>query len=201
MSSRAQKLAHTFRLVCSVFMVSLIAALFATAANAQDIDWLVNVDETGTPAPAGGLIDIPVTVTNNGFDDADATTIDIVVPVDTTFETFSGTIVNCAPLPARGGSTVTCDVPALPSSATAEVLFGLRTTVAGSPSMSATVPLISATGQVDINTANNTQSKTLTFTAGADIELTVDAPLTAASGEIVDIRIRGRTTGDLGQCP
>lgn len=171
----------------SVWILSCLAfTVLATAVSAQDIDWLVNVDETVTPAPAGGLLEIPVTVTNNGFDPAGATTIDIVVPADTTFESFSGTILNCSPIPAPGGATVTCDVPALASSETADMLFGIRTTTAGSPAMVATVPLVNGLGEVDINIVNNNQSKNLTLTAGAEVELTVAAPTSAASGEIID---------------
>ena len=148
--------------VISSVLLHLLFVVFATTATAQNIDWLVNVDDSVTPAPAGGLIDIPVNVTNNGFDDAGPTTIDIVVPASTTFESFSGTILNCTPLPAPGGTTVTCDVPALASSASADLLFGIRTTVAGSPAKTATVPLVNADGDADINTVNNTQSKNLT---------------------------------------
>ena len=89
--------------------VSLLATLAAPSqAVAQNIDWLVNVDDSVTPAPAGGLLEVPITVTNNGFDAALGNIIEIVVPADTTFESFSGTITDCLPIPATAGATVTC---------------------------------------------------------------------------------------------
>ena len=179
---------HLFYLkqFCFGLVLNLLLAMSATAVSAQSIDWLINVDDTVTPAPAGGLLEIPISVTNNGFDAAGATTVDIIIPANTTFESFSGTITDCAPLPAAAGATVTCNVPPLASSGSAAMLFGLRTEVAGGPTIEASVPTVSATGEADINTANNVQSKVLTLTAGADVVLSIAAPATAASGEIID---------------
>jgi ABC-type molybdate transport system substrate-binding protein len=48
----------------------------STAVKAQDVDWVTNINDTGSdPTPAGGLITYQVTVTNNGFDAAPANTL------------------------------------------------------------------------------------------------------------------------------
>ena len=171
---------------CVGLVLNLALAMSATAVSAQSIDWLINVDETVTPAPAGGLLEIPITVTNNGFGPAGATTVDITVPADTTFEAFSGAITGCSPIPAPAGATVTCNVPPLASSETVEMLFGIVTTVEGDPAITASIPLVNAAGEMDTETGNNAQTKILTLLAGADVILSVAAPTTAASGEIVD---------------
>ncbi|MEM9715387.1 MAG: hypothetical protein AAF826_02610, partial [Pseudomonadota bacterium] len=150
------------------------------------MDRLINIDTSVTPAPAGGLLEIPFTITNNGFgppDPAPATTLEIVVPATTSFESFSGDVTNCAPLPAAAGTTVTCDVPELAADGgTATLLFGIVSTVSGSVELAATV-----IGNDDDNSNNSLPDPTnLTFTSGADVELLISGPPAATSGELVD---------------
>ncbi|MBT0957857.1 DUF11 domain-containing protein [Alphaproteobacteria bacterium KMM 3653] len=170
--------------------VSMVFALcWAQGAAAQsfDYDWLVNVDETVTPAPAGGVIEVPINILNFGFgpDPAPATTIEITVPPTTSFVSFSSDdVTGCAPLPAAAGEIVTCQVPSLAFNGqpgdSVDLLFGIETTQQGAVPFTANVP------EVDNDTGNNSQTKNLTLTQGADLEVTVDGPVTATSGETVD---------------
>ena len=166
------------------------------AAQAQTPDWTVGIDDSVTPALSGGEISIPISVGNNSFVQLEENTIEIVVPPTTTFTSFSGDITGCSPLPAGELTTVTCDVPVIPVGAPAvELLFGITTTTAGTPPITATVAATNAAGQTDVNATNSTATKTLTFDAGADISLDVVVPATAASGEIIDIVFTAANAG------
>ncbi len=176
-----------------VLLVAVWAVLgAATNAQAQDVDWVTNINDTGSdPTPAGGVISYQVTVTNNGFDAAPANTLQLIVPAGTTLETTSGTITGCAPLPATGATTVTCSVPPLADNASATLSAGLRTTVQGSVVMGARVPSIAP----EINAANNDVTETTTITAGSDLALSVGGPATAASGSIVTYTFTATNNG------
>lgn len=164
----------------------------STAVKAQDIDWVTNINDTGSdPTPAGGLITYQMTVTNNGLDPAPANTLQLIVPAGTTLETTSGTITGCAPLPAAGATTVTCNVPPLADSASVTLSAGLRTTVQGSVVIGARVPTIAP----ELNAANNDVTETTTITAGSDLALTVAGPATAASGSIATYTFTATNNG------
>ncbi|MGB3247823.1 MAG: hypothetical protein WBB13_01535, partial [Tabrizicola sp.] len=164
----------------------------STAVKAQDIDWVTNINDTGSdPTQAGGLITYQMTVTNNGLDPAPANTLQLIVPAGTTLETTSGTITGCAPLPAAGATTVTCNVPPLADSASVTLSAGLRTTVQGSVVIGARVPTIAP----ELNAANNDVTETTTITAGSDLALTIAGPATASSGSIVTYTFTATNNG------
>ncbi len=153
----------------------------AGQAQAQNVDWVVNVSDAGhDPTPANGTVVYALTVDNNGFDPAGATTLSVQIPANTVFTAASGTITGCAPMPATGPATVTCNVPPLASAASANVAFSVRALVAGGITLAASVPV---TGDVDAS--NNSVSEPTTITSGADIALSVTGPATAASGSLV----------------
>lgn len=185
----ARHLSQPLRMAALVILAMLSAT---AAATAQDVDWVTNINDTGSdPTPAGGLVTYQVTVTNNGFDGAPANTLQLIVPASTTLETTSGTITGCTPLPAAGPTTVTCTVPALADSASASVAVGLRTTTQGSVVMGARVPSISP----EVNAANNDVTETTTITAGSDLALTVTGPATASSGSIATYTFTATNNG------
>jgi len=164
-------------------LVAAGLALLSTAgaAQAQDIDWVLNLSDSGfDPVPAGGTITYTATVANSGFDPAPETTLSVVIPPGTTFTGASGTITDCTPLPQAGGGTVTCTVPPLAPAASVAVALDVLTTTQGTVTINASVPT-----DGDINTANNAGSENTTVTAGADVSLTVSGPATAASGSLV----------------
>ncbi|MFK7743893.1 MAG: SdrD B-like domain-containing protein [Roseobacter sp.] len=168
-------------------LVSFIVTVFclcASAAHAQNVDWLLNLDDTlSDPTPAGGTAQYSLEVTNNGFGPADApvTTLDINVPALTELLSTSGAISGCAPLPVVGPATVTCDVPAIaPNGGVADLTLDLLVTQQGTVSLSASVPTAG-----DSDAVNNSASETTTVTQGADTTLDVQGPATAASGSLV----------------
>lgn len=112
----------------------------AAAARAQNVAWVVNInDGTSDPTAAGGTIDYTITVFNNGISTAPATTLDLIVPATTTLTTASGTITGCAPVPTNGVGTVTCTVPALGPDGSATLNVGVLTTVQGTVALQGSV--------------------------------------------------------------
>ncbi len=181
-----QRRRRAARLFQALALVLLAPFIQAAPAAAQNVDWLVNIDDTGfDPTPAGGNVEYTVRVDNNGFDAAPATTVTLDVPAGGELISTTGTITNCAPVPVVGPASVTCDVPALASLANASVVATVRTSAAGVIELTATVP-DSAGGVNDVLTGNNTLTEQTTITAGADLAITLTVPPTAASGSFVD---------------
>ncbi len=175
-----------------IFVLLMAAGLgLAAPASAQNVDWLVNIDDTGfDPTPAGGDVEYLVEVDNNGFDAAPATTITLDVPaggelVSVAAGPSGSAITNCSPVPATGPATVICDVPALASLGTASVVATIRTSTAGVIDLTATVP-DSAGGVNDVLLGNNTLTEQTTIVAGSDLGITLTVPPTAASGSFVN---------------
>lgn len=179
-------------------IVALAATFFAaaapTAAQAQDVDWLINLSDSGfDPSPAGTIAKYNVVVTNNGFGPASApaTTLTIGLPANTILQGQSGTITNCRPLPSTGPSTITCDVPQIaPNGATASVALDVKLMQAGTVQLTASVPTAG-----DSDTANNAEIEGTTVTQGADTQLQVLGPATAASGSLVSYDFRVTNNG------
>ena len=175
----------SWRLLRKILLPFFLVFAVAAQAQAQNVDWLVNIDDTPDPANAGGTIDYTIRVDNNGFDAAPATTVDFDIPAGTSLAGTSGTITGCAPDPAAGPATITCNVPPLASLASAQVVASVTTSAAGVVTVSATVPNSSG-GVNDIDAGNNTLSEQTTVNAGADIGIALNVPATAASGSFVD---------------
>ena len=186
---------HFVRSFVSLVIISA-AATIATPASAQVVDWLVNIDDAGfDPFPAGGEVEIDVTVTNNGFGNAPATTIDIDVPVGSSLAGTAGGISNCLPAaPQPGGTTITCDVPALGSTAVASLVLALDTPTDGVLITTATV---ADPSNVDSDPVNDSITETTTITNGAEIELTISSASlpAAASGSEVSFTFTAENQG------
>ena len=162
-------------------LTALMAGLAAPGtAQAQNVDWVLNLDDIGSdPIAAGGTIVYNLRVDNNGIGPgpAPATTIDITVPAATTLLSTAGGITGCAPVPVTGPATVTCNVPSLIVGGTIGMTLDLATTTAGTIALGADVPTAG-----DSNTLNNTASENTTVTTGADIGLNITGPATVGSG-------------------
>ena len=167
----------------AVLFLAFVAIAGAGRADAQSIDWVVNVNDTGSdPIPAGGTILYNITVQNDGSDPAPTTTIQFDIAAGTTFTGSSGTITGCAPVPSAGPSTIVCNVPTLAAldGETATLTARVLTSVAG------VVPFRPTIADArDIVPGNSAPSETTTIRAGADIALSVSGPATAASGSVI----------------
>ena len=170
------------------------AAAPQTAA-AQAVDWVLNVSDTDSdPTPAGGLVDYRITVTNDGYNPAPATMLDLAIPAGTVLETTSGAVSGCAPLPATGPATITCPVPALESGASVALTAHVRTAAQGTIGFTASVPT-SAGGVSDSQPGNNSVTENTSITAGADISLTLSGPDSAMSGQTVTYGLAATNNG------
>ena len=176
----------------SLWSILVLITLFgAASAQAQTVDWVVNIDDTGfDPIPAGGTIDYAITVANNGSGPAPATTIDLTVDAGTTLTASSGTITGCAPIPTVGLGTVTCNVPALAAFTSATLNVDVLTSVQGTNTLGASVPIAG-----DDDPANNAVSESTTVTTAADIDLTVTGPGSAGSGSNVTYTFTATNNG------
>jgi uncharacterized repeat protein (TIGR01451 family) len=170
------------------FLAGIMAAFIALAglpggAQAQNVDWVLNASDAGfDPTVAGGPISYSLNVTNGGFGpaDASATTLSLTILAGATFTGASGTITGCTPTPSVGPSTVICNVPALAPLAAATLVANVLTSTSGSVSFGASVPKAG-----DSNTGNIAIVEGTPVTAGADISLSLTAPVTAAAGSTV----------------
>jgi uncharacterized repeat protein (TIGR01451 family) len=186
MSYPALRFARAF-----AFVVMALTLFCASQARAQTVDWVLNLSDAGSdPTPAGGTINYAITVTNNGFGNAPATTVNLTVPAGTTFTGGTGTITGCTPTPSVGPATITCNIPALASSASATLSASVLTTVAQNVSFRARVP---ETG--DDVPGNSDITELTTVGAGADLSLALVSPATAASGSIIPFTFTATNNG------
>lgn len=150
-------------------------------------NWAISLEDPGQDgSPAGSTIVYDLEIRNDAVNPADgagATTVIFDVAAGTTMVDGGG-LLNCVGLGVEGGQ-VTCDVPPIAASGALSFAPQVLTTVAGSPTLTATVPGTAAT---DSDVTNNSASQQTTLVAGADIALSVTGPSggTAASGEFVD---------------
>ena len=194
MIGNAARGARRFRADCVARVLLAAFCLLLTipaSAQAQSVDWLVNIDDAGfDPFPAGGTIQYVVDVDNNGFDTAPATTIDLDVFPGASLVGISGDFTNCrvgaVPLatPLTGPATVTCDVPSLASLASASSVVGIVAPAAGVIDLTATVPTAG-----DDLPGNNTLTEQTTITAGADLAIALTLPPTASSGSRIPFSV------------
>ena len=161
----------------------------ATPVLAQGLppyDWVVNVENEGSSIlPAGSVAGYIVTVDNEPGTSAPATVIQIPVPPTTTFVSASGTITGCA----VSAGLVSCTVPALASDSRAAMVIRFATTEEGVLTLTPAIPA------PDADPSNNSETVTTTITKGADIELSITGPDTAAAGSRVSYGITARNLG------
>ena len=147
------------------------------AAHAQDVDWITNFTVDPDPSSAGGTIAFTITVLNDGDDLAPANTLTLTIPANFTFSGATGAITGCGPTPLVGPGTVTCNVPPIASTATAVLNASIVSSIQGTGDFTASVGTAG-----DTDPTNNTENKTLTITAGANVGVIATAPATAQSG-------------------
>lgn len=166
--------------------LSLLVMLFSFAASnpalAQNNDWSVDLSDLADPVPAGTEIGYELKIANSSLSPSPATTVEIQIPVDTEFTTITGSIGPCIPTPATGPATIICDVPAIPADSNIQSEFRVRGNSAGVIAVQATVP-----DDNDTQPANNTAIQTTTVQQGSDVNLTVNGPPSAVSGESVTL--------------
>ncbi|MEZ5777045.1 MAG: SdrD B-like domain-containing protein [Paracoccaceae bacterium] len=174
------------------FVIALVAGIgHPGRTQAQTVDWVLNLDDIGSdPLPAGGTITYNVRVDNNGTGAAPATTLNLTVPATTTLVSATGGITGCAPVPATGVASVTCNVPPLAVGGTVGLTLGVTTTQLGTVSFQASVPTAG-----DSNTLNNSLTENTTVQAGANFGLNVTGPATAASGSVVTYSLVATNNG------
>ncbi len=174
-------------------LVLTIAAGFLSfsAAQAQQVDWLVNINDSGfDPSPAGATIPYTVDINNNGFGTAPATTVDLDVFATTQLVGISGDFTGCVvggatlSLPVSGPQTVTCDVPSLPTLGQATSVVQILAQQFGVIELVATVPTAG-----DDEPGNNTVTEQTTINRGADLGIDLVLPATAASGSVIPIDV------------
>ena len=164
-----------------LFLLLLGQLVFAAPAAAAD--WVLNLDDTGyDPTAAGGTIVYSISVGNGSPVASSATTITLTVPETTTFTGGTGTITSCAPVPAVGVATVTCQVPPLSPGQEASLSARVKTAEAGLIPFTAEV--ISPPGDPDLNPGNNKKTELTTVSDGADVELTIAGRSTVTAGSM-----------------
>lgn len=181
---------------------------FATVAQAQNVDWLVNIDDTGfDPVPAGGTIEYVIAVDNNGPQAAPANTVTVLIPATTRLLDITGDFTGCevggtllnSPLspPLDGPVTVVCNVPTLANGGTATSVFDVRAFGDNANNqvieVTATVPTSASDGAggtiTDRDPANNMLTEETTVLPGAELAITVNASNSVVSGGFIDFDI------------
>jgi uncharacterized repeat protein (TIGR01451 family) len=163
-------------------LFSILISLFVTVSYAQaaGVDWLVNLNDTGSdPTSAGGVITHNISIINAGTQSAPANTF--------TFEIDSGQLIEvngftgCTPsLPLTGPNTVTCNItPLIPDGTqvgTIKVQTSTQAVLNGTIS-------VNATG--DDQSANNIASNSTLVIEGSNLSQSITGPTSAASGSVV----------------
>jgi uncharacterized repeat protein (TIGR01451 family) len=167
------------RLAASLLLALLLVTGPAAQAQAQDIDWVVNINDTGSdPTPAGGTISYGLTIQNAGLDNAPATTVTLDIPAGATL-TGVTTLTGCTALPFSGPGAVTCNVPPLAADATLSSVVSVVASASGSVTVTASVPTAG-----DVEPDNNSESETTTIIAGADLAIGIAGPTSVTAGSV-----------------
>ncbi len=176
--------AYAGRLMVALAAIFLMAVASTGQAQAQNVDWLLSVEDTGfDPTPAGGTIDYQVEIDNNGFgpNPAPPTTMSFNIPAGASFAGTSGDLSNCSPTTGAGPLTMTCDVPALDPLEQVTQIVQVTAATEGTLTVDALIPV-----GVETETTNNDDDETTTIIAGADIGLDLTLDPTAPAGGLVD---------------
>jgi uncharacterized repeat protein (TIGR01451 family) len=159
--------------------VLLLAAGLPAQAQAQDIDWVVNINDTGSdPTPAGGTISYGLTIGNAGLDNAPATTVTLNIPAGATLTGVTA-LTGCTALPFAGPGGVTCNVPPLAADVTLSSVVSVVASASGSVTVTASVPIAG-----DVEPDNNSESETTTIIAGADLVIGISGPTSVTAGSV-----------------
>ncbi len=197
-----------------LFIATMMAAFVpASQAQAQGVDWLINISAAPDPIPAGGTIDYSIAIINSEPDLAPPTIFEFTVPPGTTLTgTTPGAplaVGNCrvvppgavapfpagTPLPAIAGDRVVCDVPELPQDTPATFTAQLLTSAANVADAVLLTVLVRDDDGVDGSTSNNTEVVEVTVNSGADLAIELNLPAQAAAGSTIPFSITVENLG------
>ncbi|MDQ3010721.1 MAG: putative Ig domain-containing protein, partial [Acidobacteriota bacterium] len=157
--------------------VTATASAGTTVANNADLSITKIAPAT---AIAGANTTFNIAVTNSGPSSATTVTLTDVVPINTTFQTFTFPAGWVCTTPAVGGTgTITCNTATLAANATANfaLTVKLNSNVACDTAISNTASVQSALA--DPTPGNNTATATLLAKSQSDLAVNVIAPATA----------------------
>lgn len=167
-----------------------LAAPVPAQAQSRDHDWTLNVNDSGyDPMPVNGTVVYTVTVENNGVTRTPENSLTFSIPAGGIVTDIGGDLspADCEPgLPLPGPTTpddtveLTCTLPGLDGGQVLGATFSVEATQKGILTYSFEVD---STG--DYNPDDNVITSTTTIREGADLELAIDGPGTAAAGSTV----------------
>lgn len=180
----AGRVLRSVTLCCVQFLGAVLVSLLLMtgAGQAQNVDWLLNLEDTGyDPTPAGGSVLYTVRISNNGLDKAPVTGFEIDVPANATLLSVSGaTNLSCPSGGAVALSTMRCTLSALQPMQEASATLAIRSEIQGDLSLATRVDIAG-----DVDTANNAATEVTTINAGTDLDIAISGPVTAAAGSTV----------------
>ena len=139
----AGRVLRSVALCCVQFLGAVLVSLLLMtgAGQAQNVDWLLNLEDTGyDPTPAGGSVLYTVRISNNGLDKAPVTGFEIDVPANATLLSVSGaTNLSCPSGGAVALSTMRCTLSALQPMQEASATLAIRSEIQGDLSLATRV--------------------------------------------------------------
>lgn len=167
-----------------------LAAPVPAQAQSRDHDWTLNVNDSGyDPMPVNGTVVYTVTVENNGVTRTPENSLTFSIPAGGIVTDVGGDLspADCEPdLPLSGPATpddtveLSCILPGLDGGQVLGATFSVEATQKGILTYSFEVD-----STRDYNPDDNVITSTTTIREGADLELAIDGPGTAAAGSTV----------------
>ena len=151
----------------------LALARFTSDLAVTTADMAISQVASPSPAVAGQNVTFTITVSNAGPAAASSVTVTDTLPTGTTLVSASAGCTNAS-------GTVTCNVGALASGATAPLTIVVHTTAAGSITNNASV----SAAEADPSSANNTSSATVTVNAAPPTSADVSITQAASAGAV-----------------
>ena len=171
-----------------------------TTTVSGSADLVVTKSDSPDPVSAGEDITYTITVVNDGPSDAQNVLLTDVVPVGTTFVSFtqdSGPGFNCT-VPTVGGiGTVSCTIDTFAAWESANFTLVVNVNAAANGTTITNIALIASTS-TDPDPANNTATETTTVSEAADPDLSVamsDSPDPVSAGANITYTIRVNNAG------
>ena len=177
-------------------LAALLCASAAPArAHAQALpDLVLDVMRTPSVVVAGGNVTFSVGLSNVGMVTASGVTVQMNVPANVRYQGFTaGTGASCSGMTINqaGPGTLVCSHPTLLQDASGLFTVTLQMTAQGVTTVTSSV---SAT-QGDATPANNSDSDATTVTAGADVSVSLTAPVSLASGSSLNYALSVTNAG------
>lgn len=164
----------------------LLAVAGPVFAQETPYDWTLNVNDNGhDPTPVNGTVVYSVSVENNGDSRAPANKLTFHIPQGGRATAVAGGLspADCSPalpLPLPGPAVLTCMLPPMNPSEVLHATFDMVASERGVLNYTFVVD-----SESDSNPDDNTITSTTTISAGADLELEITGPDTAAAGSTV----------------